>query len=413
MTSARVRYGALALLVGCALGLACGNSYDAASASPDAGAEASVDAVDATASSGGSSSIWFFGGRRPEWDQYSYDGFSSRVLEGGVLDAFGAAPTPPFRGLFTAHRRDPDAFWLLGIGIEDIDYGNPPLRRVLLRGDRDERGGVSSWRGNVFAEPSGVTNGSVAHVGEALLYIGGTRTGTDGGVEASSQVYAAKIGPTTGIVQAWQVVSGVTLTVRHVRPQLVVGGGFLYVVGGCEPTDCIGWAGACRGSGCQSTTNEVEVARLDEANGSVGAFAVTTAVTRDGAAHRRRRAGLLVHDGVLYSAGGAELECDATNNPHPGCIGTPDVLFAPIAPQDGQLGQWQATSKLPVGLLGTALHATADRIFAIGGATGPGQTSNQVRANRIVSGGALDVEWLSDGQPTLPRPLSEVYVVPP
>lgn len=185
------------------------------------------------------------------------------------------------------------------------------------------------------------------------------------------------------------------------------------MIGGCNPTTCIGWAGSCRGTGCDSASNDIEAARLDEANGTLGAFATTTPITRDGAAHRRRRAGLLVHDGALYFAGGSELDCDEATNPHPGCAGTPEVLFAPISAADGLLGPWQATSKLPVGLLGTALYAEADRIFAIGGATGPGKTTTQIHANKVLSGGALDVEWRTDGQPALPRPLSEVYVVPP
>lgn len=240
-------------------------------------------------------------------------------------------------------------------------------------------GPSGDWRASRASVPGGLDEIARTFVGHDVVTVGGTRTVTvDGGTSTFfvKEVHVAPVDTAKNVIGDYA--DGPSLGAARSRPGLIVAGGSLYVVGGRAPVT-------------GGITSSVEAAKVDEAAGTIAAFADQPALADGAGEHKVFAPSLAASDGWLYCAGG---RVNGTNAP------SDVVLAAKIDGGTGALSPWKALTKLPKPARDFAFVAHAGRLYVVGGFLGPGR-SDEVWSAPIAGDGTIGA-WDTTSSAKLP-----------
>jgi hypothetical protein len=348
-----------------AAGPATGGSADAAS--PDAG-----DASDARPAATVPRALLLGGDREPFGANEDYT-FLSEVLATPLDPPFKTwerMQPPLLRGWFAASLFDRT----LVLDGDARNISSSALAHVVQWATVDAAGPRDWSAMTVPANPLGYMS-RILTSPKTLLAVGGRNSSSVyvGEVHSLALDLAAKTAGT------WSVVTGVTLTPKRGDPSLVTYKQYLYVVYGRDATGTY-------------EQPEVEVATLDP-NGIPGPMRATEPLV-DGSNRPlpNSEPGLVVANGALWVIGGRVTYQGAPSD---------SVVYARINEADGSLAKWTAGPKLPAPLREAGIYVHAGTIYVAGGA-GVTARSDAVLSLAVNQDGTPNGTWqtLSQKLPT-------------
>jgi hypothetical protein len=180
-------------------------------------------------------------------------------------------------------------------------------------------------------------------------------------------------GGNAGDVQPWQTnsSSGFTGQDSHCT---VTAHGYFYAIGGED--------------GSANPSNMVQYAKIN-ANGSLGNWSTTTAITINGVAQNRAGAGCSVINGYVYVIAG-------TNNT--GFSGAQSSVYYAKLNTDGTVGSWSSATSIPAARVNSSSVTSNGYLYSISGYTSASSSTQQVYYTKVNADGTLGA-WSTDALP--------------
>jgi hypothetical protein len=236
----------------------------------------------------------------------------------------------------------------------DFDVTNNQILKGALSGAR-----IPDWTPGPSSLPSKIWNAGTATAGGFVYVVGGNN-----GTVNSSSVYWAQFD--TGSAQtigSWSTNAGYNLPLPRSGLSLVSYNGYLYAIGGQDPT-CAGVSNVC---------NTVYSSKLG-ANGEPNAWVQISNLTTE-----RRYAGAVAYENQLFLYGG---QTNATT----GTAGVTTDEYTNINP-NGTLGNWTTTTPLPTQTHGHSVAAYNGYVYSVGGTQGSTTPTSAVLYAKINASG--------------------------
>jgi|GEM_PF-1092700 len=152
----------------------------------------------------------------------------------------------------------------------------------------------------------------------------------------------ALLGGGTGDIQPWQTNTSTGFSAR-MYDCTVSANGYYYVIGGQDTTPV--------------STNTVQYAKMN-ANGSLGNWSTTTAISVGGVSQLRSASACAVANGYVYIVGGTTTTADTNAQT--------TTYYAKLN-ADGTIGNWASTTAIPVAKDGASASVYNGYIYIIGG----------------------------------------------
>lgn len=277
----------------------------------------------------------------------------------------------------------------------DFDPSQELLQKSQLSGAR-----FDTWSTSGLALPAQRFDAGTAVYGGYIYEVGG-RLGSSN----VSTVYWSKINSSTKLLEApnpgagacasWCTSTDYDLPSPRAAFKLVAYNGFLYVLGGRDPS-CTTGNGTGNGAFCDT----VYIAKLG-ANGEPAKWHPTDTNKNNWAywyrdtdlSSERTYAATVAYNNRMYFLGGL------TNTPSTNTV-LDTSQYADIKP-NGTIGSWSTTTALPATLYGTEAHAYNDRMYIVGGynSSGGGVLEDEVGHIKINSDGTFASSgWYNNNQ---------------